>query len=658
MSRSITNAGMLLACAVFFSWLTLTYGRDVPWDYHNYHAYAVHILTHDRLSQDFFPAGLQGYLNPIGFVPLALILRLHLDSMGTEVLLACLHSLNAFFLYLICRNLASGLPRASQWAMALGWLLGVSTPVFLIHLGSTFVDPIGSVLVLASVWLVISRNARRWTLLAGSLAGLSMAVKLSNAPFAIAIAIAICLPWRTESPRQWLARVGTGAAGMLGGFILAQGYWSWRLHETMGNPFFPMFNGVFHSPYFTTESVGAFRFQPATLTDLVTLPYRIALSNSWTYLEMLAPTPIPLVLCVLSIAAGLKYLWKAVTRRPQERPQEGGLRLAAFVLVASLLWIASSSNGRYGISLFLLLGPMTAWVALRLMAQRYALLLLIGLSAFQFLTFSYDGVVRWGSTQWTPQLMSVRIPEELSRTPHLFLSLSNPSYSDLVPHLHPDSAFVNLRSAYSIPSQGPAAAKVASLISQYAGRTQVLFAVPRIQGYTADITSMTRYYSAFVDRVSLRLQIDQCHKILLDAQPKLKTRFNRDLGPSMPVLLMSCPAVPSPANPELARLRARASEIMNAFEDKCPELFVPSRPQTEGSGQVWSRSYFNYDGIGFSVRFDKDRIQYGLSGQSSITYLGKASQWEDAVARFECQLPARGERGIDFFNTNEESAVW
>ena len=97
---------------------------------------------------------------------------------------------------------------------------------------------------------------------------------------------------------------------------------------------------------------------------------------------------------------------------------------------------------------------------------------------------------------------------------------------------------------------------------------------------------------------------------------------------------------------------------MNAFEDKCPELFVPSRPQTEGSGQVWSRSYFNYDGIGFSVRFDKDRIQYGLSGQSSITYLGKASQWEDAVARFECQLPARGERGIDFFNTNEESAVW
>ena len=173
---------------------------------------------------------------------------------------------------------------------------------------------------------------------------------------------------------------------------------------------------------------------------------------------------------------------------------------------------------------------MTAWVALRLMAQRYALLLLIGLSAFQFLTFSYDGVVRWGSTQWTPQLMSVRIPEELSRTPHLFLSLSNPSYSDLVPHLHPDSAFVNLRSAYSIPSQGPAAAKVASLISQYAGRTQVLFAVPRIQGYTADITSMTRYYSAFVDRVSLRLQIDQCHKILLDAQPKLENKVQSGPG--------------------------------------------------------------------------------------------------------------------------------
>jgi hypothetical protein len=658
MSKSITAGGMLLACTVFFSWLALTYGRDVPWDYHNYHAYAVHILTHDRLSQDFFPAGLQGYLNPIGFVPLALILQLHLDSMGTEVLLACLHSLNAFFLYLMCRNLASDLPCASQWVMALGWLLGVSTPVFLIHLGSTFVDPIGSVLVLASIWLVMSRNARRSTLLAGLLAGLSMAVKLSNTPFAIAIAIAICLPWRTESSRQWLVRIGTGAAGMLTGFILAQGYWSWRLYETMGNPFFPMFNGLFHSPYFTTESVGAFRFQPATLTDLATLPYRIALSDSWTYLEMLAPTPIPLVLCALSIAVGLKYLWKVSTGRQQKRPPESWLRLAAFVLVASILWIASSSNGRYGIPLFLLLGPMTALAALGLMAQRYALLLLTGLTAFQFLTFSYDGVVRWGSTQWTPQLMSVRIPEELSEAPHLFLSLSNPSYSVLVPHLHSDSVFVNLRSAYSIPSQGPSATKITSLISQYAGRTQVLFAVPRIKGYTADVTSMTRYYSAFIDRVSLRLQTEQCRKILLDAQPKLKTRFNRNLGPSMPVLLMSCPAVPSPPSPELARMRARASEIMNVFEDKCPKLFVPSRPQIEGAGQVWSRSYFNYDGIGLSVRFDKDRIQYGLSGQSSITYLGKASQWQEAVARFDCQLPGRGERGIDFFNTNEESATW
>lgn len=658
MGKSITNAGVLLACAVFFSWLAVGYGRDVPWDYHNYHAYAVHILTHDRLSQDFFPAGLQGYLNPIGFIPLALILQLRLDSMGSEILLASLHSLNAFFLYLVCRNLAAGQPRPSQWAIALGWLLGVCTPVFLIHLGSTFVDPVGSVLVLASVWLVTTGGSARSTLTAGLLAGLSMAVKLSNTGFAIAIAVVICLPWRTESRRQWLRRVVIGAFGMLGGFALAQGYWSWRLHETMGNPFFPMFNGVFRSPYFTTESVGAFRFQPSSLSDLITLPYRLALSNSWTYLELLAPTVIPLVLCILSMAVGLKYLLKTALGHAQARPMESSIRLAAFVLIASLLWIATSSNGRYGIPLFLLLGPLTAVAALRLLPQRYALLLLVALTALQLFTFSYGRVTRWGSTQWTPQLMSIQIPDELSRTPHLFLSLSSPSYSELVPHLHPDSVFVNLRGAYSIPSQGPAAAKVASLISEHEGRVQVLFAVPRMKGFTPDIPAMIHYYSAFIDRASLRLQVERCRKIVLDAQPKLKTRFNHGLGPSMPILLMSCPAVEATPDPETARMRARASQIMDAFEEKCPDLFVPSHPQIEGTGQAWARTYFNYDGIGLTVRFDKDRIQYGLSGQSSTTYLGRASRWQEAVGSFDCHLPGKGERGIDFFNANESSAIW
>ena len=658
MSRPITNAGVLLACAIFFSWLALNYGRDVPWDYHNYHAYAVHILTHDRLSQDFFPAGLQGYLNPVGFIPFALILRLRLDSMGTEALLASLHALNAFFLYLICRELARGLPRPSQWALFLGWLLGVCTPVFLIHLGSTFVDPVGSVLVLASVWLVMSRNSARPALIAGVLAGLSMAVKLSNAGFAIAIAVVICLPWRTESSRQWLHRVAFGAIGMVGGFAISQGYWSWRLYETMGNPFFPMFNSFFHSPYFSTESVGAFRFQPASLSDLFTLPYRLALFNSWTYLELLAPTAIPLALSVLSIGVGLKYLLKTALGHPQIQPRESGVRLAAFVLVASLLWIATSSNGRYAIPLFLLLGPLTAISALRLLPQRYSLLLLGGLAALQLLTFSYGRVTRWGSTQWTPQLMSVRIPDELSRTPHLFLSLSSPSYSELVPHLHPASTFVNLRGAYSIPSRGPAAAKIASLVSQYQGHIQVIFAVPRMKGFSPDIPGMINYYSAFIDRASLRLQPTQCREIVLDAQPKLKTHFNNGLGPSMPILLMSCPAISTKPNPETTRMRARASEIMDAFERKCPRIFIPSGPQIEGTGQAWSRTYFNYDGIGLTVRFDKDRIQYGLSGQTSTTYLGKASRWKEAVTHFDCQLPGKGERGIDFFNANESSAVW
>lgn len=648
---------MLLGCVVAFSWLALTEGRDIPWDYYNYHAYSVLLLSHDRLAHDFLAAGLQGYFNPIGFIPLALTQHWHFDSMYTAVTLASLHSLNAFFLYLICRDLATGKPGTWKFAIGMGWLLGATTPVFLSHVGSTGVDPIGSVLVMAASWLAVFHRQPRHLLLAGLIAGIAIAIKLSNVGFALAIAVVIALPQR-ESMHEWSVRVGCGAIGMLGGFVLAQGWWSWRLQEATGNPFFPFFNSIFHSPYFTTESTGDLRFVPASLEDLVRQPYRLALAEPWTYLEVSAPTAVPLVACLVALALGALFLIRSLAHRPRLSVPGPGMRLYVLVAVATALWVATSSNGRYGIPLFMLLGPTLSMLCLMLLPQRHAALLLALLGALQVYTIGTIGVGRWNSSQWTPQLLSVDMPEQLKKSPQLFLSLTAPSHSEIIPYLHPDSAFVNVRGSYSIPSTGASHERLESLLTRYRNRTQVVFSIPVLDGLEPNAQAIVRNNNLRIDRLGLYMLPDRCSEIHIDHQRGLPTRFNKRLGAPTEFTLMSCDAVRVTPSTKLAILRARATRIMDAFEVKCPKLFLPSKPQIEGTGPGWVRKYSNLDSISLAVNFNKDMLFYSLSGQTSLTYIGKASDWKNVVAAFRCEVPGQGKRGIDFFNENEKDAIW
>ena len=60
---------MLAACLLAGAACSLVLGRDLNWDYFNYHGYAALLLRQDRLGQDFFAAGYQGYMNPLAFAP-------------------------------------------------------------------------------------------------------------------------------------------------------------------------------------------------------------------------------------------------------------------------------------------------------------------------------------------------------------------------------------------------------------------------------------------------------------------------------------------------------------------------------------------------------------------------------------------------------------
>ena len=81
-------------------------------------------------------------------------------------------------------------------------------------------------------------------------------------------------PWRDRVLRSILFSTGVTA-----GLALCGGLWMAHLYRAYGNPTFPYFNGVFHSPYAASGSNRDATFQPHGLLDTVLFPFRFTLNS-------------------------------------------------------------------------------------------------------------------------------------------------------------------------------------------------------------------------------------------------------------------------------------------------------------------------------------------------------------------------------------------
>ena len=73
--------------------------------------------------------------------------------------------------------------------------------------------------------------------------------------------------------------------------------WSYRLEGKFGNPFFPLMNGFFRSPEFTTEPLRHLRFIPATFAEALWRPFAMVDPMDMVHEELTAPDLRYAVLC-------------------------------------------------------------------------------------------------------------------------------------------------------------------------------------------------------------------------------------------------------------------------------------------------------------------------------------------------------------------------
>jgi hypothetical protein len=331
----------LLLCVGLPLLFALTLGLDSNWDLRNYHLYNPHALLHGRVA-DIAPAQLQSFHSPSLDLPFYLLTSLGAPPRVGMLWLA-LPTMLCLWLALRLRDglapaSTSGKTIATDAALVLLVLGGAATwSTMATTINDAFVA--AGILAALAIILLTPAGKHRW-LFAGLVAGATAGLKLSAAFYCIALAFA-ALPggdWRYTLRR--LVALGLGGAI---GFALTYGAWGWHLYAEHGNPFFPYYNNLFHSPDAPSLPYADERFRQHGLDLLLAPVHLLHKTSAFGELKMRDPR---LLLGLIALA----LLWWR--QRGEASPQREGLaRLGMFFLAAMLLWLLQYGIYRYAIVL-------------------------------------------------------------------------------------------------------------------------------------------------------------------------------------------------------------------------------------------------------------------------------------------------------------------
>jgi hypothetical protein len=308
-------------------------GSDSNFDLYNYHAYIGKAALSGRWSSDVAPAGLGSFNNPLADLPVAILLNSSVQALSIGLIgLQFLCWAGAwFFINEIGRTRPIG-----ERLLALGIALSGSGAISVAF--TTFQD--WTVAACLLVMLTLSLRAlrdtrRRWPVMSGFFGALAIAVKLTAAPFVLALCLSVLLYNRRQI---WRIVIGTFA-----GFAMLILPWWVRVGLRFGNPVFPFYNGVFRSSSGGVASFDDTRFGATSWQDFGRLPMDM-LRGTLRYSELLYRDW--RWVAVLPVAA----LYAALGRSTEEERLDWRF-VTLFAGSAYLLWFIQFGIYRYALVL-------------------------------------------------------------------------------------------------------------------------------------------------------------------------------------------------------------------------------------------------------------------------------------------------------------------
>jgi hypothetical protein len=412
-----------LALAIVLPLLALIFlGQDRNWDLLNYHLYDPFAWLHGRLTLDIAPAQMQTWHNPLLDVPMYWMVSAHWPGFLVGLWLT-LPTILA--LYLLLRMYALLCVRGATWAglFALS-LVAVTGAASFAVLGTTFNDAFVAAGVLGSLYVLLrgsdasdriaADRLSTWCI-AGVIAGATAGLKLTAAVYCLGLAgAAIAMP----SWRRMPLRLSALLLGGIAGFVLTYGYWGQLLWHLHGNPFFPYYNQIFHSPDATFTAHADRRFQPENVGDALLVPIRLLhVTKRYSEIKLRDPR------LLLGTVSFVVLLWRTHSASAAaDDPHRTRLRvLAGFFLVSFAAWAMQSGIYRYVLPLEMLAGlALVLWLE-RLPARWYRTSVIVAC----LLVVAVTHRPSWGRSHFERTFANVTIPA-LPRDSMVVLSSTSP----------------------------------------------------------------------------------------------------------------------------------------------------------------------------------------------------------------------------------------
>ncbi|WP_158046134.1 hypothetical protein [Skermanella pratensis] len=345
--------------------LSLHMGKSMAWDLLHYHYYNGYAFLNDRLGYDIVPAVFHTFLNPA--LDIAFYAGVEaLPARAVGFILGAIHGVNVIMLF-HCARLVLG-PRVRGFAampnLLPGFLAvaGFGTAAAMGTLGSWHHDLIASLFFLGALLILLARPAagvpRAPKLLrpacAGLVVGIGLGLKLTLAPFVLAI-VAAPLAAAGRVRDRMLACVAAGAAAGMG-LMLSAGFWMARMQAEFGNPFFPFFNRLFESPFAGAGEGRDLRYLPADVLEYLVYPVLFSFDG-----DRISEAPWRDFRLLAAFAVAIALLAAALTNRMVRWRLNGGTftgpnarMLLWTALVGYAGWLVLFSIYRYAVPLEML----------------------------------------------------------------------------------------------------------------------------------------------------------------------------------------------------------------------------------------------------------------------------------------------------------------
>jgi len=640
-----------ITCTVLALVTNYLLGKDLPSDTLGYHIYAGFNAVHDRFAQDYFPAGPQSYFNPYIHVPLYYLINTHLSSLEISSILTVVHSVMLWLTYELAVAVCPSDDKSRRLIFGLcGIAFALVNPILLQQIGSTFADITTGELVLAG-WLLLAIAVRAPSTArvigAGLLCGLATGFKLTNAVHAISgFAVLIMLPLTLrERLRHGLAY----GFSMILGFAIIAAPWCYRLAQRFGNPLFPLMNDVFRSPEFTTESVRAARFIPATITEALWRPFAMIDPVTMVHEELRAPDGRYAVLLILVGGLFYRWLWQRPAASSSPRvmsPDAAAARtltaLGCGLAVDWVAWLIGSGNSRYFLPMSSVAAVMLVALLFRLFAahpktRNYVLAGILGVHGVQLCV---GAEYRWNEAPWDDHWIDISVPAKLKSEPNLYLTIGTQTNSFVAPYLAPGAGLINFSGLYTLGPDGASGAHIDSLIKRYSPNIRMLIRVEKL--YRDDELPAPRRVKIddALQAFSLRVDDKDCATISVHGAPPDLDITMTASQPAAPqshdtTYLVSCRVVPDKTDHSAQLPAHRALDLaLDHLEDACPALFQPRRPRTEYSANGGLRRYGSTDLNAWVSHGEVKFLQPTVGGDA--IYLGQENDWMKATIAIRC----------------------